>query len=117
MTADGEVTFDRSQVRLAEDVGHFAMKAAGELTLMAKAGDATATYKITVKPCVSRPVVFWDCANPLVTDKDTFGSSYTLNEDLTQRANRAVARVDLLRQDWIHGPIAVPETASPTEIG
>jgi len=30
-----------------------------------------------------------------VTDKDVFNTSYTLVEDLTQRANRAVARVDL----------------------
>jgi hypothetical protein len=97
LTADGGVTFDRSQVRLSEDVGHFAMKAdaAGQLTLTARSGDAGATYTITVKPSVPRPVVFWDFSNPPVTDKDTFGSSYALNEDLTQRANRAVARVDL----------------------
>lgn len=99
LTADG-VTFDRSQVRLAEDVGHFTMKApaAGKLTLTAQSGDARASYTITVKPSVPRPVVFWDFANPPVTDLETFRSSYTLNEDLTQRANRSVARVDLPAQ-------------------
>ena len=54
-----------------------------------------ATHKITVKPSVPRPVVFWDFTNPPVTDKETFSSDFALSEDLTQRANRAVARVDL----------------------
>ena len=100
LSADGNVTFDRNQVRLAEDVGHFTMKpaGAGTLTLTARSGNATATYKITVKPSVPRPIVFWDFSNPPVTDRDVFGSSYSLSEDLTQRANRAVARVDLPAQ-------------------
>jgi len=105
LTASGDVTFDRPQVRLAEDVGHFTMKptTAGEVTLTARSGDTTATYKVTVKPSVPRPVVFWDFSNPPVTDKDVFSSSYSLNEDLTQRANRSVARVDLPAQGWKPG--------------
>jgi len=95
--ADGDVTFDRSEVRLAEDVGRFTMKAKAPaiITLTARSGDATATYRITVKPSVPRPIVFWDFSNPPVGDNDVFSSSYTLSEDLTQRANRSVARVDL----------------------
>ena len=40
LTASGDVTFDRSEVRLAEDVGHFDMQPAapGELTLTARSG-------------------------------------------------------------------------------
>jgi hypothetical protein len=97
LTAIDNVTFDRSQVRLAESVGHFSMKpsAPGELTLTAQSGDAKATHKITVKPSVPRPVVFWDFSTPPVTDKEIFSSDFKLVEDLTQRPNRAVARVDL----------------------
>ncbi|HSV15562.1 MAG TPA: hypothetical protein VLI90_14975, partial [Tepidisphaeraceae bacterium] len=50
---------------------------------------------ITIKPSVPRPVVFWDFTNPRVIDTQTFTSNYALVEDLAQRANRAVARVDL----------------------
>jgi len=97
LSADADVTFDHTTVRLADDVGHFTVKptTAGVLTLTARSGDADATYQITVKPSVPRPIVFWDFANPAVTDKDVFGSSYSLSEDLTQRANRSVPRVDL----------------------
>ncbi|HEY3333256.1 MAG TPA: hypothetical protein VGK19_24690 [Capsulimonadaceae bacterium] len=100
LTADGDATFDRSQVRLAENVGHFTMKAAtaGVLTLTARSGGSVASFKINVKPSVPRPIVFWDFSNPLVTDKDYFGSSYSLNDDQTQRANRSVARIDLPAQ-------------------
>ena len=69
--------------------------APGELTLTAQSGDTKATHKITVKPSVPRPVVFWDFSNPPITDKEMFVSDFGLKEDLTQRANRAVARVDL----------------------
>jgi hypothetical protein len=97
LTASRDVTFDRREVRLAEDVGHFDMQPAapGELTLTARSGDVTATHKITVNPSVPRPVVFWDFSNPPVTDKETFSSDFALKEDLTKRPNRAVARVDL----------------------
>jgi hypothetical protein len=97
LSADGSVTFDRTQVRLAEDAGHFMMTpaGAGTLTLTARSGGTTATEKITVKSSVPRPIVFWDFSSPPVTDQNVFGSSYTLTADLTQRANRAVARVDL----------------------
>ena len=97
LSASGEAGFDRKQVRLAEAVGHFNMRPTtpGELTITAQSGDIKATHKIVVKPSVPRPIVFWDFTNPLVTDKEIFSSSYTLKEDLTQRANRAVARVDL----------------------
>jgi hypothetical protein len=44
---------------------------------------------------VPRPIVFWDFTNPLLTNRDFFVSDFDLKEDLTQRANRAVARVDL----------------------
>jgi hypothetical protein len=97
LSANGEAGFDRQQVRLAEAVGYFHMKPTvpGELTITVQSGNTKATHRILVKPSVPRPVVFWDFTNPLVTDKDTFSSSYTLKEDLTQRANRAVARIDL----------------------
>ncbi|MGD1000057.1 MAG: hypothetical protein ABSA67_05085 [Candidatus Brocadiia bacterium] len=97
LTASSGVTFDRRKVRLAEDVGHFDMQPAapGELTLTARSGDVTATNKMTVKPSVPRPVVFWDFSNPPVTDKETFSSDFALKEDLTKRPNRAVARVDV----------------------
>jgi hypothetical protein len=97
LTASGDVTFDRSKVRLTEDVGHFDMKpeAPGELTITAQSGGVKATHTITVKPSVPRPVVFWDFTDPRVTDKGAFSSDFALSEDLTQRANRAVARVDL----------------------
>jgi alpha-L-arabinofuranosidase len=97
LTASSDVTFDRSNVRLTEDVGHFDIKPAapGELTITAQSGDVKATHKMTVKPSVPRPVIFWDFSNPPVTDKGTFSSDYALSEDLAQRANRAVARVDM----------------------
>lgn len=88
-------TFDRSQVRLAESVGHFSMTASepGELTLTAHSGGATAKFRILVKASIPRPVIFWDFSNPPVGDKTAFSSSFHLSEDLSQRANRAVARV------------------------
>ncbi len=97
LSANAEAGFDRKQVRLAEAVGHFNIKPTtpGELTITAQSGDIIALHKILVKPSVPRPIVFWDFTNPLVTDKTIFTSSYTLKEDLTQRANRAVARIDL----------------------
>jgi hypothetical protein len=97
VTADAEATFDRTQVRLADAVGHFTVKpaAAGELTVTAQSGDLKVSKTIHVKPSVPRPVVFWDFSSPPVTDKEIFSSSLSLNEDLTQRANRAVARVDI----------------------
>ena len=65
------------------------------MTITARAGDAMATHKIRMKASVPRPVVFWDFTNPPVTDKECFSSDFALAEDLTQRANRAVARIDL----------------------
>jgi hypothetical protein len=53
------------------------------------------TQKVLVKPSVARPVVFWDFSLPPVTDKEVFTSRFGVKEDLTQRANRSVARVDL----------------------
>ncbi len=95
LSAVDGVTFDRGQVRLAESVGHFTMTAAtpGELTLTAHSGAVKATQQVRVKSSVPRPVVFWDFSNLPVSDSETFSSSYSLCEDLTQRANRAVARV------------------------
>ncbi len=92
-----DAEFDRTHVRLAESVGRFSVKpsAAGQLTITARSGETTATHGITVKPSTPRPVVFWDFTTPPVTDKETFNSHFTLVEDLSQRANRAVARVDL----------------------
>jgi hypothetical protein len=89
------VSFDRTQVRLSESVGHFFMTPSvpGQLTLSAQVGDVKATHRILVKPSTPRPVIFWDFLNPRVTDQDAFSSSFSLSEDLTQRANRAVARV------------------------
>jgi alpha-L-arabinofuranosidase len=114
LTASGNVTFDRSEVRLAEDVGHFDMRPAapGELTLTARSGDVTATHTMTVKASVPRPVVLWDFSNPPVTDRETFSSDFALSEDLTKRPNRAVARVDLppggvLPADKAHGVLQV----------
>jgi hypothetical protein len=100
LSASAEAGFDRKQVRLAEAVGHFNMRPTtpGELTITAQSGNTKATHKILVKPSVPRPVMFWDFSIPPVTDKGIFSSSYTLKEDLTQRANRAVARVDLPAQ-------------------
>jgi hypothetical protein len=97
LSASGPMAFDRSAVRLSESVGHFTLKPTtpGEITISARSGDVMATSRIMVKPSVPRPVVFWDFTKPLVTDKDTFASDFTLAEDQTQRANRAVARVDL----------------------
>ena len=92
-----DAEFDRTHVRLAESVGRFSVKpsAAGQLTITARSGETTATHAITIKPSTPRPVIFWDFTNPPVTDKETFSSHFKLAEDLTQRANRAVARVDL----------------------
>jgi len=103
LTASGDVTFDRSKVRLAEAVGHFDMqpKTPGELTITAQSGDLTAVHTMAVKPSVPRPVIFWDFTDPRVTDKGAFSSSFTLSEDLTQRANRAVARIDLPGDDAV----------------
>jgi hypothetical protein len=100
LTAGSDTAFDRGQVRLADDVGHFTMKpaTAGELTVTAQSGDAKADFTINVKPSIPRPIVYWDFSNPPLTDKSTFSTSYALAQDLTQRANRAVARVDLPAQ-------------------
>jgi hypothetical protein len=97
VSTSGQAELDRRQVRLAEDVGHFSLKpaAAGELTITAQSGELKATHRLLVKPSVPRPVVFWDFTNPPVTDREMFVSDFDLREDLTQRANRAVARVDL----------------------
>jgi thiamine phosphate synthase YjbQ (UPF0047 family) len=96
LTTDGSATLESDQVRLPEAVGHFSVKptGAGEMTITAQSGDARAAHKLTVKPSIPRPVVFWDFSKPPVTDSQVFTSNFTLKEDLTQRANRAVARVD-----------------------
>ncbi|PIP43990.1 MAG: hypothetical protein COX17_04010, partial [Deltaproteobacteria bacterium CG23_combo_of_CG06-09_8_20_14_all_60_8] len=59
--ADGEASFDRATVRLAESVGHFRVqpKAPGTLTLKATLGESVATASLVVKPSVPRPIVFW----------------------------------------------------------
>lgn len=97
LTADGPITFDGSAVRLPEAVGRFTFKATapGEITIAAASGDVKTTQKINVKPSIPRPVVFWDFINPPLSDKETFTSDYTLVEDQSQRANRAVARINL----------------------
>jgi len=97
ISVEGQATLDRHEARLAEDVGHFNMTASapGEVTIVVQSGDWRATQKVTVKSSVPRPVVLWDFSNPLVSDKETFSSDYDLQEDLTMRANRAVARIDL----------------------
>jgi hypothetical protein len=97
ISADGRAAFDRTRVALSESVGYFSITPAapGELTVTARAGDAKASQKITVKPSIPRPVVLFDFSNPPVTDAEAFGSEFKLVEDLTKRANRAVARVDL----------------------
>jgi len=97
LTADGEVTFDHSEIPVPEVVGHFSFKAKapGQWMIVARSGDAKATQKVTAKPSVPHPVVFWDFTNPPVSDKEAFSSDFTLIEDQTQRANRAVARIDL----------------------
>ena len=76
-------------------------KTPGELTITAQSGDLTTVHTMAVKPSVPRPVIFWDFTDPRVTDKGTFSSSFTLSEDLTQRANRAVARIDLPGDDAV----------------
>jgi hypothetical protein len=97
LSASADVSFDRTEVRLAEAVGHFAFRPAapGELTLTARSGEQQATHKLLVKPSIPRPVVFWDFSNPPVTNRDIFVSDFDLKEDWSERANRAVARVDL----------------------
>jgi Glycosyl hydrolases family 39 len=97
LTTNGPLTFDRSDVSLPEAVGHFYFKATapGEITITAASANVKVAQKIAVKPSIPHPVVFWDFTNPPVTDKETFISDYTLVEDQSQRANRAVARVDL----------------------
>jgi alpha-L-arabinofuranosidase len=88
---------DRREVRLAESLGHFTVKpsTAGDLTITAQSGDTKATHTLKVKPSVPRPVVLWDFAAPPLSDRETFSSDFKLAEDSSQRANRAVARVDL----------------------
>jgi Glycosyl hydrolases family 39 len=97
LSANGLATFDHDEIRLPEPVGHFIIKptSPGELTITAQSPDAKATQKLNVKPSIPHPIVFWDFTNPPVTDSETFSSQYTLIEDQSQRANRAVARVDL----------------------
>ncbi len=97
LAASAGVTFDRSKVRLAEAVGHFYMQPStpGGLTITAQSGQVTAKHTMTVKPSVPRPVIFWDFSDPPVTNADAFSSDFKLTEDLTERANRAVARVEL----------------------
>ena len=96
LTAGG-AELDRTGVGLAESLGHFTVQptAPGALTITAQSGDVRASQTITVKSSVPRPVVFWDFSSPRVTDQAAFGSDFTLAEDLTQRANRAIARVTL----------------------
>ena len=96
LAAVNGVAFDRSTVRLAGSVGNFIMKPStpGDLTLTARSGDVEATHRLTVKPSVPRPVIFWDFSNPSVNDRTAFSSDFHLVEDTTERANRAVARVD-----------------------
>ncbi len=100
MSASGEVQFERAEVRLDDPVGHFHFTVAtpGELTLTATTESTSTSRKLLVKPSVPRPVVFWDFDKPKVNDAEVFGSSYKLVEDLNQRPNRAVARVDLSGQ-------------------
>ena len=97
LSTTGSASFARSEIRLPDAVGHFIVKptSPGEITLTAQSGSAKATQKLTVKASIPRPVVFWDFENPRVTDTETFASDYKLTEDLSQRANRSVARIDL----------------------
>lgn len=98
LTASGVgAVLDRGEVRLAEAVGHFRFRAMepGKLVLTARSGELSVTREVEVKPSVPRPVVLWDFSSPPLTDGSVFESDFVLVEDLTQRANRAVARVDL----------------------
>jgi hypothetical protein len=120
LSSNGSAVFDRKQAQLTEAVGHFTMTAPepGTLTLTAQSGSLKVTRQVLVKASTPRPVVFWDFSNPPVTDRDSFKSDYGLKEDLTQRANRAVARVDLEVKDAVgdngHGLIKVDRLPEKT---
>ena len=97
LSASADVKFDRTQVNVEHAVGRltFTPTEAGEVTLTARTANTTASRTIRVKPSIPRPVVFWDFDKPALTDQDVFGSSYKLVQELNQRPNRAVARIDL----------------------
>jgi len=90
-------TLDRSTVRLSEAVGYFAFTptAAGTLTLTATVDGITAAKAITILPSVPRPMVFWDFTTPAATVGEHFNSDFDLLPDVNQRANRAVARINI----------------------
>jgi len=103
LSASGGVKFSQSAVSLDNAVGHFEFTAnePGDLTLAARSGTANVSRTVHVKPSIPRPIVFWDFANPPVTDQKTFSTSYSLAADSNERANRDVARVDLTGQTGI----------------
>ena len=97
LSADKPVTFDRTEVRMDEVVGRFVFSAQeeGPLILKAALGDKTVAQTIEVKTSVPKPVIYWDFVKALPSDKKIFGSDFQLTGDMSLRANKEVARIDL----------------------
>ncbi len=97
LTANGGGMGDSMNLTLHEAVGHFSLRPTtpGQLTITARGNGTHVSTSILVKSSVPRPVVFWDFTAPPVGDADVFTTDFSIHEDLTQRANRAVARIEL----------------------
>ncbi|MEO0055453.1 MAG: Endoglucanase [Verrucomicrobiota bacterium] len=96
LKADGPVTLDRENVRLAETLGRFEFVAnsAEPVTFRASVNGAEVTARIEPKSSEPRPLLIWDFQSQSPTEKGLFESRYTLSADLNQRANKEVARID-----------------------
>lgn len=97
LSASANAVFDRHDVRLSEAMGRFffQVKDLTPFVLTATSGNVAASVNITPKSSEPRPQMVWDFISaPPLSGKD-FTSAYELVPDISQRANREVARINL----------------------
>jgi hypothetical protein len=105
LSAEGNITFDRSAVRLAETLGRFEFIAGSTdpVTLRATVNGVETTARIEPKSSEPRPMLIWDFQSQSPSDQKLFSSRYKLTADLNQRPNKEVARIDLAPGSIIPG--------------
>ncbi len=97
LSASANAVFDRKDVRLNEAMGRFFFQVKDQtpFVLTAISGNATASVKISPKSSEPRPQMVWDFISIPPLSKKDFESAYELVADVSQRANREVARINL----------------------
>ncbi len=105
LSAEGNITFDRSAIRLAETLGRFEFVATSTdpVTLRATVNGVETTTRIEPKSSEPRPMLIWDFQSQSPSDQKLFTSRYKLTADLNQRANKEVARIDLSPDSIVPG--------------